>query len=68
MKRIKRWLAERFLPAYLKQEWKNEQERLLKENRELRIHIQELNAYIEGLEFGIRNQRRLVINNREGSK
>lgn len=64
MKRIKRWLTERFLPVYLKEELLKDNERLREENRELRIHIRELNAYASGLEFGIRHQRKLVINNR----
>lgn len=68
MKKIKQWLTERFLPVYLKAELMNENERLREENRELRTHIRELNAYADGLEFGIRHQRRFVVNSREGSK
>lgn len=68
MKRIKRWLIERFLPVYLKEELKKENEQLREEIRELRTHIRELNAYADGLEFGLRNQRRIMSNGREGSK
>ena len=65
MRKFKRWLIDHFLPVYLKEE-------LLKENDQLRVklqeqetHLRELNAYIEGLEYGLRNQRRIVINNGE---
>lgn len=68
MKKIKRWLTERFLPVYLKEELMKENEKLREENRELRARLKELNAYADGLEFGLRSQRRLVINSREGSK
>lgn len=68
MKKIKRWLTERFLPVYLKEELMKENEKLKEENRELQIRLKELNAYADGLEFGLRSQRRLVINSREGTK
>lgn len=68
MKRIKQWLRERFLPVYLKEDLQRENDRLREEIRELRIHIRELNAYADGLEYGLRNQRRFVVNGREGCK
>lgn len=68
MKRIKRWLRERFLPIYLKEDLQKENNRLRQEIRELRTHIRELNAYADGLEYGLRNQRKFVINGREGCK
>lgn len=66
MKRFKRWLTERFLPVWLKGELLKENERLRSELQEKQIHIRELNAYIEGLELGLRTQRRITINNRLG--
>lgn len=68
MKKIKRWLVERFLPVYLKEELMEENKRLREELQELRTHVRELNAYAEGLEYGLRSQRRLVVNSREGRK
>lgn len=68
MKKIKRWLTERFLPVYLKEELMKENKRLEAENEKLRIRVKELNAYADGLEFGLRSQRRLIINSREGTK
>lgn len=63
MMKMKRWLIEQFLPVYLKKEELKEIDRLQKENQELRVHIRELNAYIDGLELGLRAQRRITIHN-----
>lgn len=63
IKKFKHWLIERILPIWARSELLKENDRLQKENQELRIHIKQLDAYIDGLEFGIRNQRRLTINN-----
>lgn len=68
MKKIKRWLTEQFLPVYLKEELMKENALLREKIREQDTHIRELNAYIEGLEYSIRNQKRLIINSREGCK
>ena len=65
MKKFKHWLIERFLPVYLKEELLKENKRLREKNREQEIYIRQLNAYIDGLELGLRSQRRIVINNGE---
>lgn len=65
MKKFKRWLIEHFLPVYLKEELLKENARLREQLVDRDIHIKELNAYIEGLEYGLRNQRRIIINNGE---
>ena len=65
MKKFKRWLIDHFLPVYLKEEALKENDRLRVKLQEQETHIRELNAYIEGLEYGLRNQRRIVINNGE---
>lgn len=65
MKKFKRWLIDHFLPVYLKEEALKENDRLRVKIQEQENHLRELNAYIEGLEYGLRNQRRIVINNGE---
>ncbi len=65
MKRFKQWLIERILPVWARTELQKEISRLQKANQEQEIHIKQLNAYIDGLEYGIRTQRRIVINNGE---
>lgn len=68
MKRFRRWLIDHFLPVYLKEELLKENDRLRANLQEKETHIRELNAYIEGLEYGLRSQRRIVINNGEVKK
>ena len=63
MKKFKKWLFDTLLPAYAKDTLLREAEKLAAENAELRHQIAERDAYIDGLERGIRNQRRIIINN-----
>lgn len=65
MKKFRRWLIDHFLPVYLKEELLKENDRLRDTVREQEIHIKELNAYIDGLEYGLRRQRHITINNGE---
>lgn len=62
MKKFKTWLFNTFLPAYAKDSLIKEVKLLVAENEELKHQIAERDAYIEGLERGIRNQRRIIIN------
>lgn len=68
MKKFKKWLINEFLPAYAKDTLLREAQLLAEENKELRHQIAERDAYIEGLERGIRNQRRIVINTTGGKQ
>ena len=63
MNKVKRWLIEKALPVWAKKDMLKEIDRLKQINHEQEIHIKQLDAYIDGLEYGIRNQRRIVINN-----
>lgn len=63
IRKFRLWLADKVLPIWAKAELLKEVDRLQKVIHEQEIHIKQLNAYIEGLEYGIRNQRRIVINN-----
>ncbi len=63
MRRFRAWLLERFLPAWAKAG-------VYEENRALKVQleqqeqkIRELNAYIDGLETGLRSLRRVVFKN-----
>lgn len=62
MKRIKHWLYSCFLPVWAKEQLLRENEQLRQKIKEQENRIRELNSYIAGLEAGIRNQRRIVIN------
>ena len=63
MKRFKTWLYDKFLPMWAKETLMEDNKRLLNVNQELSQEIQRLQAYIDGLERGIKAQRKTVINN-----
>ncbi len=62
MGKFKKWLIREFFPAWAKDSVLKEVERLTAENEELKHKIAERDAYIDGLERGIRSQRRIIIN------
>lgn len=68
MKKIKRWLIERILPVWAREELLATIEKLEKQNEALRHELALQNEYISGLETGIRVQRRIVINTGEVKK
>lgn len=59
MRRIKRWLLERFFPAVAKEEIAALRRELDKRDAE----IERLTAYIDGYEAGVKAQRRVTIRN-----
>lgn len=59
MRRIKRWLLERFFPAVAKEEIAA----LRRELDERDAEIERLMAYIDGYEAGVKAQRRVTIRN-----
>ena len=61
IKKFKRWLIDHFLPAYAKQEVWKAYEKEKERNAELVREVERLNAYIDGLETGIKAQRRIII-------
>ena len=62
MKKIRSWLIDKFLPAWAKDSVLEENRRLQSEIVRLQATIAERDAYIDGLERGIRSQRRIIIN------
>lgn len=60
MKRIKQWIIS-MAPVWAKECLQAENAKLRKENERLKAKNEALSAYIEGLENGIRAQRRIVI-------
>ena len=63
IKRIKNWLYNRFLPMWMKETLLADHRSALKEIEELRKELAIKDAYITGLETGIKTMRRIVINN-----
>lgn len=64
IKEFKIWFINEVLPIWAKEELLRENAKLQKKVQEQEIHIKQLNAYIDGLEAGIKAQRRIVIHNR----
>lgn len=68
MKKMKRWLIQRCLPIWARQELEAENRRLQQENENLRLTAGLREEYIRGLEAGLRAQRRIVIQTGEVKK
>lgn len=68
MKKIKNWLCNRFLPMWMKETVLQENKRLQAENEKLLVLLAEKDAYIDGLQSGIKSLRRVVINTGEVKK
>ena len=68
MNRFKKWLVERILPVWAREAMLSEIDKLNKQVDDLRKEIMRKDAYIDGLENGIRSQRRIVINTAGGEK
>ena len=68
IKKIKRWLIERILPVWAREELLAQIECLKNQNEKLRHELALRNEYINGLECGIRAQRRIVINTTGGER
>ena len=68
MRRLKNWLYTRFLDVWLKETLLEDNRKLSREIENLREELARKNAYISGLEAGIRAQRRIIINTGEVKK
>ena len=64
---MKKWFLERFLPMWAKETVYADNKRLLKDNHRLTQCIKEQDAYIRGLETGMKAMRKIVINCPSGS-
>lgn len=68
MKKIKAWLYGRFLPMWAKETVLRENRQLKEENERLLFQLAEKDAYIDGLQAGMRSIRKIVINTGEVKK
>jgi len=63
---MKKWLTDRFLPMWAKETVLADNRRLQAEVSRQARKIRELEAYIEGLQAGLRAGKRISIYNRGG--
>lgn len=61
MKNIRKWIVDNFLPAWAKETVLKERDALKKRVEELERENENLRAYADGLEYGLR--RRITIRN-----
>lgn len=66
IKRLKHWLYNRFLPEYCRRKLLEDNEKLENKIDAMSRENERLRAYIEGLEAGIRAQKRIAIYNTAG--
>lgn len=65
---MRKWLIDRFLPMWAKQTVLAQNRCLQQENEELKQKVRQMDAYIQGLQAGIRAGKRITINNRGGQQ
>ena len=65
---LKRWICERFLPAYCREEMLEEAKRLRARIDELKQENERLLAYIDGMHAVLRRRQKITINATEESR
>lgn len=68
MSRLKRWLYERFLPAWCRDDLMAANKRLQEKVDAQAREIERLNSYIDGMQDAMIRQSRIIIKGREGAK
>ena len=62
IRKMKQWLYDRFLPMWAKETVLADNRDLQRKVAELEQKNRELEAYIDGMQTGVRSLRRIVIN------
>ena len=68
MSKIKKWLYERYIPAYLRDDLMEANERLRKKVDAQAAEIDRLNAYIDGMQDAMIRQSRIIIKGKEAAQ
>ena len=67
MTRLKRWIIDKFLPAWCRSELMDENRRLTEKIEKQAAKIDRLNAYIDGLQDALCRQPKIIINGGDAS-
>mgnify|MGYP004642147175 FL=1 len=67
MTRLKRWIIDKFLPAWCRSELMEENRRLTEKMEKQAAKIDRLNAYIDGLQDALCRQPKIIINGGDAS-
>lgn len=65
--RLKRWIIDKFLPAWCRSELMDENRRLTEKIEKQAAKIDRLNAYIDGLQDALSRQPKIIINGGDAS-
>ena len=65
---MKKWLTDKFLPMWAKETVLSDNRELLAENERLKRKIMELEAYVQGMQAGLRAGKRINIYTRGGQE
>lgn len=68
MPRLKRWLYERFLPAWCRDDLMTANKRLREKVDAQAREIERLNSYIDGMQDAMIRQSRIIIKGKEDAK
>lgn len=64
MSKFKKWLYDKYLPAYCREKLIEENEDFKKQLQEAKAENRELKAYINGMQTGLKSVKKIQINNR----
>lgn len=67
MTHLKRWIIDKFLPAWCRSELMDENRRLIEKIEKQAAKIDRLNAYIDGLQDALCRQPKIIINGGDAS-
>ena len=68
MTKFKKWLTERYLPAYAKETILEDNKRLAEAVKAQAQKIRELEAYIDGIQSTTKALRKIIINNNSATR
>lgn len=68
MNRLRKWLVEKYLPAYARETLLEENERLRRELEDARAELREMQHYTAGLEYAVRHLPAMTVMNNYENK